>query len=94
MSTRPYTWDQLRRLALARQLWEGLQTKPELKENADEATLNEAFITAAFEQVLSRSPRSAELALCREFLAKQTALYTENATALAAAKAAATTTRS
>jgi hypothetical protein len=38
-------------------------------------TENTKFITAAFEQILSRSPTSAETCVCLEFLKSQTALY-------------------
>jgi len=37
-----------------------------------------AFITAAFEQLLTRSPKPGEAKLCQDFLQKQTALFTEN----------------
>ncbi len=37
-----------------------------------------AFITAAFEQLLTRPPKPEEAKLCQDFLKKQTALFTEN----------------
>ena len=43
------------------------------REAAKEKNESDAFITIAFEQVLSRSPSSQELQLCREFLTDQAA---------------------
>jgi len=40
----------------------------------------QAFVTAAFEQVLSRKPRPAEITACQSFLQKQVGLYTANPT--------------
>ena len=39
---------------------------------------DDAFIAAAYESVVSRSPNDAERAECREFLTQQTAWFTEN----------------
>lgn len=50
---------------LARKLWE--RTAP-LEDHES------AFIAAAFEQVLTRLPSSEEVAICREFLSRQTSL--------------------
>lgn len=75
---------------LARKLWDALRAEPAMQEVTEAGALNEAFITAAFERVLSRQPRSGELAVCRDFLAKQTTLYTESAAAITDAHAAAT----
>ena len=53
---------------LARKLWDATaKGPPEGRETA--------FISAAFEQVLSRRPTTAEAALCREFLRKQSGLF-------------------
>jgi hypothetical protein len=51
---------------LARALWKDLPTAGDREA---------AFITAAFEQVLTRSPSATELKTCREFLQQQTALF-------------------
>ena len=48
---------------LARKLWEATASAP--------ADREAAFITAAFEQLLTRKPKTAELAACREFLHTQ-----------------------
>lgn len=49
---------------LARQLWEATASAPTDREAA--------FITAAFEQLLTRRPTGTELTACREFLRTQT----------------------
>jgi hypothetical protein len=51
---------------LANRLWEST-----CKETPDVAARNAAFITAAFEQILSRAPSTDESATCAKFLAKQ-----------------------
>jgi hypothetical protein len=51
---------------LATKLWEST-----CKETPDEGARNAAFITGAFEQILSREPSADETATCVKFLAKQ-----------------------
>lgn len=43
-----------------------------------QADSEEAFVVAAFEQVLSRPPSEQEMTLCRTFLDRQTALFQKN----------------
>jgi hypothetical protein len=50
--------------AMAESLWERLTD--------DERSDAEAFVTTAFEQILSRPPRDAELAVCTQFLTRST----------------------
>lgn len=52
---------------LARKLWEATANAP--------ADREAAFITAAFEQLLTRRPTSVELSACREFLRTQAARF-------------------
>jgi hypothetical protein len=47
------------------------------EETAKQPEAETAFVTAAFEQTLSRGPTSPELAACREFLAAQQALLAD-----------------
>jgi hypothetical protein len=55
---------------LARSLWKEI-----IAEIPDPANQSAAFVTAAFEQVLSRRPSDEEARVCQEFIEKQTALY-------------------
>jgi len=52
---------------LARKLWEETASAPGEREAA--------FITAAFEQLLTRRPKATELAACREFLRRQSVRF-------------------
>ena len=54
---------------LAAKLWNAVS-----KETPDAGARNKAFITAAFEQVLTRAPSADEAATCERFLAKQAEL--------------------
>ena len=59
---------------LARKLWETVG-----RENTSAGgDMDTAFVTAAFEQILTRLPKQKELQLCRAFLEKQTALFKQN----------------
>ncbi|MBI3865705.1 MAG: DUF1553 domain-containing protein [Planctomycetia bacterium] len=69
----PLALDQSR--LLARQLW-----KESAGRESDESC-RAAFVTAAFEQILSRGPSAAELAACQAFLSKQIALFQADAPA-------------
>jgi hypothetical protein len=55
---------------------------------------NDAFITTAFEQILSRSPNAAEHELTREYLTRQTSLPSEESGSVNAADKAARARRS
>jgi hypothetical protein len=55
---------------LARALWDEIARGP-----GDEQAHEAAFVTAAFEQILTRPPSARERTLCREFLHKQAELF-------------------
>lgn len=63
---------------LARRLSESVSA------SGDPAAQQEAFLVAAFEQLLSRPPRAEEVVTCREFLSRQQELYAQAVDGLAA----------
>jgi hypothetical protein len=52
-----------------------LANSPGFSRGDDAEPQDDAFITAAFEQVLTRAPSAQELDLCRGFLGKQRDVY-------------------
>jgi hypothetical protein len=68
---------------LAAKLWRAAVAKP------TQADREAAFLRAAFEQVLGRDPSAAELSASAAFLARQTALFRQQKTEIAAASKAA-----
>lgn len=63
------------------------RTLQEASQRPGRAATETAFITAAFEQILSRSPTAAETGACVEFLERQAELFRKQETAAPAAAA-------